>query len=257
MCENNIRKNILINCNLIPDYDEEVVHKILSLFDRCHRFVKDICKGRDESHSVNHLLAVTQNAMIIVKDMLNNNHHIPIEILEDILTCAILHDVADYKYDNNGILSKQVKCYINNICKYNKISTTSPDDIWWIIDNLSFSKEKKAGSLKNLIKNTYTVFPFPHKLIFIRNIVADADRLEAIGEIGAQRCITYGQHANPNITRDQLKQKVKAHAEEKLYMIPFGDPITKEPYFHTSPGKQMALKLHKDTIKYINEFLES
>jgi HD superfamily phosphodiesterase len=259
MSADNVRKLILTNCHHIPDYEDEITGKVLDVFNLCYRFAQEICKGRDESHSINHLLAVTENSLLIIEELLktNNTQQITVGILEDVVTCAILHDIADYKYDRDNVLSKQVKGYINDLCKYHKTTDTSSDDLWWIIDNLSFSKERKAGSVKNLVKNTYTNFPFPNKLILIRNIVADADRLEAIGEIGAKRCIVYGQHTYPTADKPTLKEKVKEHAEEKLYMMPFGDPNTKEPYFHTGPGKAMALERHKDTVKYINQFLES
>lgn len=253
----NIRKFILLNCHDIPDYDDNIAGKLLDLFSSCFRFIKEMCKDRDSSHSVTHLLSVTENSMIMINKMIESKISIDIGTLEDVLTCAILHDVADYKYDKDNVLSKKVKDFLDDLCKKQKISNTSSDDLWWIIDNLSFSKERKAGSVKNLIKNTYTNFPFPHRLILIRNIVADADRLEAIGKIGADRCITYAKHANPDVDIKILKEKVKQHAEDKLYMMPYGDPITKEPYFHTGIGKIMALERHEDTVKYINQFLAS
>ena len=254
----NIIRYLIINTSVnLPDHEEDQTNKIIKLFDISYRFIKHICKDRDESHSVDHLLNVTYKSLIIFNQMISNGQIIPLETMEDVITCAILHDVADYKYDTEEKLAKQVKAFINQLCECHKISKTSSEDLWWIIDNLSFSKEKKAGSLKNLIKNTYNNSSFSSKLILIRNIVSDADRLEAIGKNGITRCIMYGKHANPGVDKASLKLLVKKHADEKLLMMPFGDPITKEPYFHTGPGRQMALVEHKNTEKHLHQYLIS
>lgn len=231
------------------------IPKLLKIFKKCHGFIKEMCLGRDESHSETHLLLVTYNALNIThKMMLVYNEKISFDMLEEILICAILHDVADYKYDKDKVLYKELYGFIEKICDDFEI-VSDPNDLIWIIDYLSFSKEKKAGSLQNLIKETYPKSELSNKLKTIRNIVADADRLEAIGKIGAERCIQYGYHAYPDADIVKLRELVKKHAEEKLYILPFGDPETKEPYFHTAPGKDRALTLHEDTVKYIEKFV--
>lgn len=38
----------------------------------------------------------------------------------------------------------------------------------------------------------------------LRNIVSDADKLEAIGEIGLIRCLEHSKHVHPDYSEDQV-----------------------------------------------------
>ena len=59
-------------------------------------------------------------------------------------------------------------------------------DVCFLIDTVSFSKEDKARKQGKPIE-------VPEHLKLYLDVVRDADRLEAIGKIGIDRCIAYSQ----------------------------------------------------------------
>lgn len=224
----------------------------LELYDTCCKFVEEKCKGRDESHGYHHMVTVTKNALTILKELIDSQNVHTYYDLNDVIAGAMLHDVADYKYDDeNRTLEKSVIEFMTILTHKFKVHSK----MWNLIDNVSFSKERKALGYENLCQQKKLVLPI--RLHTVRHIIADADRLEAIGEIGATRCIEYGRHANIGISEEELKKKVMDHAKEKLYLLPFpvelGD--NKEyRYIRTLPGIKMAEKLDQDTVKYVEEF---
>jgi HD superfamily phosphodiesterase len=209
-------------------------------------FVRITCEGRDPSHGHQHMEQVALNSLHIFKELsgkkflLNWNNHDQLRI---IITVAWLHDVADHKYDNDGTLEHTVKSGINNFF-YKK---EDQDLVWNIINRISFSKENKAR-LENKTLDWDDVLGIEGK--FIRNIVSDVDKLEAIGQIGIDRCIMYSKEKylekyGHNISNNELIKEVKIHADEKLLRL-------KDEFIHTEPGKKMAEPLHQEMVDFLN-----
>lgn len=70
-----------------------------------------------------------------------------------------------------------------------------------IIKNVSFSTEKKLrqqGDPLNIWKQTMG------DMVYLSHVVSDADKLEALGKIGYQRCLGYAKH-KLNCTDEQAK----------------------------------------------------
>jgi HD superfamily phosphodiesterase len=93
-----------------------------------------------------------------------------------LLLAALCHDIVDSKYKELSIDRKELEEYlliaVNNDSK-------KQERILNIIDNISWSKE-----VKGLRK------PMDSEMDqYLLNVVSDADRLEAIGDVGVQRCI--------------------------------------------------------------------
>jgi len=240
-------------CTYEEDDDQTESH-LQHLYQVCYTFVKDKCADRDESHGLEHMVMVTYNGLDILKSIMETQIVTYYDI-EDIIVGCMLHDVADHKYETpQNQLNQAVQTFLTIIIE-KKITTcqTSAKHMWNILSTVSFSKEKKAGSLKTLM----SPHNLPIRLLTIRNIISDADRLEAIGEIGAERCIKYTREMYPDKPLEFIKNNVQKHAHEKLYIMPFGDPTTSQPYFHTEQGQKKALILHENTCKYIQKFLNT
>lgn len=171
-------------------------------------FVKTICAGRDDSHGHAHMKAVAETTRFIIqKDWLYEGDSIV--VLLDAITAAWLHDVADHKYDHDGTLEQRLDAFGTvNISNYNEIKH--------VIKYVSFSTENKA-----ILAGTPLNFPAILGAYYsqIRDIVSDADKLEAIGSIGIQRCVEYTTHTNPTYTHAQVISDVKKHADEKLLRL--------------------------------------
>lgn len=205
----------------------------MSIDQRCSLFVKEICKGRDSSHGYEHIHAVMRNSLMIYKGEKIENE----EIKELCIVTAWLHDVADHKYDRNGVLKERLLQFLK--MNYSHNQKLSLD----IIDRISFSKECGNKEDWELILG--------EKGLLVRNIVSDADKLEALGTVGIERCIeytkeTYRKKYNKEISREELCQEVKKHAEEKLLRL-------KDEFIRTKTGKKLAIPLHQELVEKLEE----
>lgn len=214
--------------------------KCWAFWDTLHFFVLDVCGGRDESHGHQHMEKVAINALTIFFDMYKEITDETKTLVEDIIITAWLHDVADHKYDKNGKLQKKLEVFLSNILLKNK---TRVDLIMNIIDRISFSKENNL-----ILQNKPTDWKdvLGKYGCLIRDIVSDADKLEAIGKIGIQRCIKYNKEHNKDIQYDTLVNGIKIHAKEKLLRL-------KDEFIRTEPGKKMAEPLHLELIEELKK----
>ena len=194
---------------------------IYDAFTLCAKLTEDY----DESHNIEHHVNVYKNAIIIYKGIYDCTK----EILPLIIYASLLHDTVDSKYPD-GLKNKIEK--LDNFLK-EKLS-----DKWtnvkWIIDNISYSKEAKFG---------YPLHTDPIVQL-ARDIVSDADKLEAIGEIGLLRCKQYSIAKNPTASKEEITKIVVQHCYDKLLKI-------KDLYIRTSTGKNLAEALHQIIVDYI------
>jgi HD superfamily phosphodiesterase len=193
-------------------------------------FVNETCKGRDDSHGHAHMEAVARMSKhIIEEDFIDESGNLTL----DAITAAWLHDVADHKYDHDGTLEQRVDSFGRaNIGNYNEIKK--------VIRYVSYSTENKA-----ILAGTPLKFPAILGAYYsqIRDIVSDADKLEAIGKIGIQRAIDYTTEANPTYTSQQVIDDVWKHAHEKLLRL--------EPEFIRTPcGRKIARGRHQKMLEW-------
>jgi len=189
-----------------------------------HNFVKDITKGRDESHGYNHMNKVQKIACELATEM-----NFP---LCDVSLVAILHDVADTKYDITGVNYLAVKHFLDGFLVGDG---TNIKLIMKCIDCISFSKEKREGR-----RYYESILDDNDYWITVRNIVSDADKLEALGKIGLDRCLEYGRKHHL-LSGKKLKTSVAKHASEKLLLLP--------SYFRTDAGRTLCDKRYKEFIR--------
>jgi uncharacterized protein len=167
-------------------------------------FVKENTKIFDESHNWQHAVKVAYNSTKI----LNNKH---------VLYLALLHDVCDDKY-KNAIPRDKLKQYIYDFLpEYKKINE--------MIEQISFSKQKSFDRVDPIIET-----------------VRDGDRLEAIGQIGIERCIQFTESKGGKVPHDVIQ-----HCYDKLLrLVPCR-------YIVTKIGLQDARKLHNIIVKYVRD----
>lgn len=186
-------------------------------FDQIYNFVKISTADFDESHNIDHAIAVYNNTLKIADT-------IKIQLEYDILTyAAMCHDTIDHKYDN----SIKPEVLINFITK--QIGDEKCKRVMDIINNISFSKQ---------IKGLRQQLSYPDNIYL--SIVSDADRLEAIGQIGIDRCIAYTEAIGGKVPEDVIK-----HCHEKLLLL-------KDQYIVTEKGKKLAKPLHDVIQDYVD-----
>lgn len=164
------------------------------------------------------------------------------EGIQDILlieAASYLHDVIDDKVFADVESEKEA---LKKFLKGLSFSDESINEIFDIIENISFSKELELGKAE---------------LTLAGQIVQDADRIDALGAIGILRTAYYGGHTqsplyDPNLlpqefkTKEEYRQKstVINHFYEKLFKLP--------ATMNTEAGKAEAQR----RMVFMEEFLK-
>jgi uncharacterized protein len=195
-------------------------------------FVAETCKGRDDSHGHAHMKAVAETARFIIQqDFIDESGWLTL----DTITAAWLHDVADHKYDHDGTLQQRIDAFgTANIANYEEIKD--------VIKYVSFSTENKAIIAGTPLNFTAILGAYYSQ---IRDIVSDADKLEAIGSIGIKRCVEYTTHTNPSYTPQQVISDVKKHAHEKLLRLA-------SQFIKTPTARTIANIRHKEMTEWLD-----
>lgn len=199
--------------------------KLIALSNKLEEFVKISTTIFDDSHNHVHMKKVVSNSF----DIINNDKEIQEKISEypQIITLVMivgwLHDVRDHKYPDS-IGQEELENFIKTIDHDNL------DIICKIITNISWSKEAKG--LREQFEEPYQT---------VLDIVSDADRLEALGKIGIERCEIFTREHGGLVPTDVI-----THCHEKLLRI------LPEGFIKTSYGKKLAEPLHQEIVDYVS-----
>jgi len=198
------------------------MHQIIKKVEKfCDQETRDY---PDQSHNLEHHQSVAKNAMIIA---MSENIRDPTQLLA-IQVGALVHDIVDYKYCSPTlpgfpvveIKQARLEKFLSTI---DELQEWVPRILLWI-RNMSYSLEKRVG-LPELD---------PEDMI-CRNILSDADKWEALGAIGIQRCWQYHKMLDPEITDVDLISEICDHIEEKLFTL--------SDYCRTKLGQEYAQHL--------------
>ena len=194
--------------------------------------IKEI-RNRDSSHGIWHFWKVCWNVRRILNYMtpyeyeeLMQLQQYNIRPLWVLYASAMCHDINDHKYNTNHN-------YIKILIKFMSIKEVKI--VEQIVSNVSFSNEIK-NKMKDLGKYNILLY-----------IVQSADRIEAIGDIGLNRCLIYGNHVNPNMSDIETYNRIYDHCKEKLLLI--------RPYFIHNKAAQRLID-DNNYHKVIEEFCD-
>ena len=154
---------------------------------------------------------------------------------------ALLHDVADWKFNENE--DKGLKL-VNDWMKNQSVSNEISKQVLYIIENISF----KGAGVKD---NMQTIEG---------KIVQDADRLDAIGAVGIGRTFAFGgkygsEMYNPNVEivfHDNFEQYKKSkgttinHFYEKLLLL--------KDRMNTETANKLAAERHLYMEQFLKQF---
>ncbi|ELR20474.1 uncharacterized protein ACA1_317660 [Acanthamoeba castellanii str. Neff] len=111
------------------------------------------------------------------------------------------------------------------------------DVVLRIADNVPYSRETKEGHPSKALGD----------LTLLRDIVLDADKIQAIGYEGIERCRAYAKHLEPFMEPGDIEECVVEHAEAKLVRLYTGGFIC------TAPGRAIAEPLHLELVDYLED----
>lgn len=199
---------------------------LMNSIETVKKFVKESTSHFDSSHGYDHAIAVYNNAQTILNhDVCIGSYKLGFSDFTFVtLTLALIHDVIDHKYPES-ISKDSLKEFLNNVYP---IYT---DILLELVDNISWSKQDKG-----LTKQ----FDEPYNIIL--TIVRDADRLEAIGKIGVERCIEF------SMAKGLGMDNVIKHFDDKLLRI------YPEKFIETEKGRKMAKPLHDYMVGWLDGY---
>lgn len=206
------------------------------------KIVQELTSDRGDSHGYAHLKRISRYAIGLARMMSDDALMGPrpspgpvraYGIVSDdyvtsyILTVAWIHDLLDHKYPddykrNLTAISDFIQAKTNLDLKL----------VLAIVERISFSREKNLGDAD--WKDSIGEYG-----ILVRNIVSDADKLDAIGKGGLIRCMDYLKETYPSADRSELVGRLKQHAEDKLLKI-------KDHYIRTEEARAFAQVLHDE-----------
>ncbi|MEI7896900.1 MAG: HD domain-containing protein [bacterium] len=205
--------------------DQEIIEKTVE-------FVKSELRNAEGGHDWFHIERVWKNARTIAKTE-------PVDLFV-IELGALLHDIADYKFNDEPDGIRKVRRFLENLLA----DETVIDHVEKIMSNISF----KGGN--------FTQDFFSPELA----VVQDADRLDAIGAIGIARAFNYGGFKgramyDPSImpvtgmTVEQYKNSNAPtinHFYEKLLLL--------KDRMNTETGRKMAQHRHQFMEQFLEQF---
>lgn len=214
---------------------------------RAEAFIEAELDARGDSHGAEHARIVRDNALAILAELRAvsapaGSASPPTAQLDETLSreakvvelAALLHDVCDHKYCDPATDAGRAVIARRDACLAEVTVADEARDVLAIVEAVSFSREKR-GQLR--------LDELPPGVRALRDIVSDADKLEAIGTVGLRRCIDYRlesaaaegvEPAGP----EAVARDVAAHCDEKLLRL-------RDRYIRTEPGRRLALARHR------------
>ena len=77
-----------------------------------------------------------------------------------------------------------------------------------------------------------------------RDIVSDADKLDAVGYAGIERCRDFSKHRAPNASCEEIEENVVEHMHDKLLKL-------LDQYIRTDSAKTIGKPLQKEMLDYL------
>ena len=197
--------------------------------DPCARtlaFARAELEARGESHGLAHARRVRALALAIYAELGGDDARV-VEV------AALLHDVCDHKYVDPATDAGRACIGRRDRFLAETLSASDAAAVVQIMGAVSYSREARA-----LARGEDPAWAaLPQNIQVLRHCVSDADKIDAIGVRGLERCAAYarerGVRGSINVARE-----VAEHCDEKLLRL-------RDEYVRTAPGKRRAAPGHE------------
>jgi uncharacterized protein len=200
--------------HITPKKKKKRLNHNAALIPKVTAFVEKYMSRYDGSHDFDHIKRVVGLAHLIYRECKEDEEGREELDLHVITLAALLHDVGDKKYLEEGQDA-------NTLVLATLLGFGAPEDlaikVQRIVLGVSYSSE-----IKDLAQVRSLISKYPELAV-----VQDADRLDAIGAVGIGRTFTFGGAKGGRHMRETVQH--------------FGDKLEKlEGMMKTSPGKRLA-----------------
>lgn len=201
--------------------------------EKIKAFAQAILGEDTTGHDWRHALRVEANAKKI------SSKDLSAEAVEIIRSACWLHDTIDAKIDPDKRVSL---VEIENVLRKNGASDKQTEEVLYIIQNLSYSKNIDQKQTLSLLGQ----------------IVQDADRLDALGAIGTARAFYYGgsqKHLIYDDTRPRKAEEIteENYREQASVVNHFYEKLLRlKDSMNTKPGRQLA----EHRTEFMTQFLD-
>ena len=208
-------------------------------------YMRSTLSSRADSHGVSHSLAVAASAVRIYDASVKPPEGASsgeAEVGEVggrgiVEIAGLLHDVCDHKYDDND--SVAMEAFLVEL-----LGESAARTVGTVIDYGSYSKQAKGK---------IDVESLEEGVRFLRDVVSDADKIEALGKVGVERCSAYQREmaASRNLsqTDSEIMADVRQHCDDKLLKLLPG-------YIYTKGGREAAERPHEEIVRWCEEYDE-
>lgn len=205
----------------------------VAIIEKTKEHVQTILTQYDASHDWSHIERVWRMARYLAK-----KEQADLFIVE---LAALLHDIDDWKFNQNSEISKAKNWLCHLQLPQNVIS-----QVCHIVENVTFKGNRVQTDLPKSIEEA---------------VVQDADRLDAIGAIGVARAFSYGGYKKrplydpiiqsaQHTTFDEYKKHEGTtlnHFHEKLFLL--------KDKMNTNSAKKIAEERHVFMENFVSQFL--
>ena len=235
--------------NRLGEFMRPSIDVVRRVFNVCAH----LTRAYDPTHDLGHHTQVFKNGMEICQRLMLKNR---MRVITFVIYSTLTHDIIDKKYPEN--LAEKDAALTQFF--FNDLGCDAVN-AKWIVSHMSFGKEneakRKEGKLHGTNERTAWISHDDPDVQLARDISSDADKLEALGEIGIERTYGVGRMFNEKKIAGMKKEEANAfienvvieHAHEKLLLL-------KDDYIYTSAGKELAEAGHKhiaDHVKMLEE----
>lgn len=232
------------------------------MFPSIYEIVAQEMKSNDPSHDMFHVervVALTKHIYGKLKYVFTQEHKTTMTL------AALLHDIKDHKYCSDPTACKtRIIEILQPFVETNCITPQIVEDVNFIVENVSFSKEKKKLQEEG-ISSIVMIHEQSTPLEAMMAVVQDADRLDALGAIGIARCIAFASskqapfYDHKTIVayyQEELQKITLLTAAKHFDTTVMGHFYVKlfhlESLFKTDVGKEMA----KQRTQYMREYVK-
>lgn len=181
--------------------------------------LKDLAGDHNTGHDIEHYIAVANHALKALKhEELTAEQNLQVEI------ASLLHDVDDHKFYPDNLNYENARMVLNS----EGFSQEFIDQVVKLIDLVSCSKNSDSEPPEN-----WMVIP------------RDCDRLEAIGQVGIDRCLKYNNYVKRPF---HTENTTRVYTEEELWKV-----ATQERFQNYKGNSESMIDHYYDKLLHIGK----